>query len=284
MIAPSMTSASDVEHALRDDRAEQDRERLAHPAGPPGEHRRAGRLAEAGRQRRRHQHSDHRRRGHVAAAQRAVRQRRAGDRVPGARAEEERGDHQGGGDQRPRSRRSGRSCWTTWSTPIRRGRDEGQRRAPSTRGDAEPDPPGGPVAWRPPPAGSGSSEGSSAGRPAASRRSGRAPSAAAPRSSGPAGAGACSQPLVDASIRRRPEATRNARRSAGPRRPSRADPLGLEAERLQLLGEALGVGGRDEDPVDAVGDDVVVAGDVRGDDRGSGRERLGQDHAEALAR
>ena len=76
MITPSSTSASDVEHRLRDQGAEQDRERLAHPADAAGEHHRAGRLAEAGRQRRRHQHPDHRRRGDVAAAQRSPRQRR----------------------------------------------------------------------------------------------------------------------------------------------------------------------------------------------------------------
>ena len=43
------------------------------------------------------------------------------------------------------------------------------------------------------------------------------------------------------------------------------------------------VGGRDQDAVDAVVDDVRVAGDAGGEHRGAGRERLGQDHAEALA-
>ena len=38
-----------------------------------------------------------------------------------------------------------------------------------------------------------------------------------------------------------------------------------------------------QDAVDAVADDVAVAGDVRRDDRRPGRERLGQHHAEALA-
>ena len=57
--------------------------------GPARERQRARRLAEAGRQRRRHQHADHRRRGDVAAADRAVGQRRAHDPVPGGGAEEE---------------------------------------------------------------------------------------------------------------------------------------------------------------------------------------------------
>jgi hypothetical protein len=52
---------------------------------------------------------------------------------------------------------------------------------------------------------------------------------------------------------------------------------------LQLLGQALGVGRRHQHAVDAVRDDVAVAGDRRGDDGGAGGEGLGQDHAEALA-
>ena len=52
---------------------------------------------------------------------------------------------------------------------------------------------------------------------------------------------------------------------------------------MKLLGEALGVGGGDQDAVGAVVDDVAVAGDVGGDDRRAGRERLDQHHPEALA-
>ena len=63
----------------------------------------------------------------------------------------------------------------------------------------------------------------------------------------------------------------------------RRQPLGLVVGALQLLGEALRVGGRHQHAVDAVGDDVAVAGDRRGDHRGPGGEGLGQDHAEALA-
>ena len=60
--------------------------------------------------------------------------------------------------------------------------------------------------------------------------------------------------------------------------------LGLVVERLELLGEALRVGGRYEDAVHAVRDDVRVPGDVRGDHGRAGGERLGQDHPEALTR
>ena len=91
-----------VEHRLGDEGAEQDREGLPHAAGAAGEGQRPRRLAEAGRQGRRHQHADHRRRGDVAAADRAVGQRRADDPVPGGGAEEERERHQRAGDQRPR--------------------------------------------------------------------------------------------------------------------------------------------------------------------------------------
>jgi hypothetical protein len=73
--------------------------------------------------------------------------------------------------------------------------------------------------------------------------------------------------------------------SASPRRLAhRGEALGLVMGALQLLGEPLRVAGRDEDAVDAVADDVAVAGDRRGDRRGAGGKRLGQDHAEALAR
>ncbi len=65
--------------------------------------------------------------------------------------------------------------------------------------------------------------------------------------------------------------------------PHRPQPLRLMVGALQLLGEALRVGRRHQHPVDPVGDDVAVAGDRRGDDRGAGGEGLGQDHAEALA-
>ena len=52
---------------------------------------------------------------------------------------------------------------------------------------------------------------------------------------------------------------------------------------MEVFGEALRVGRRHEHAVDAVGDDVAVAGDLGGDDRCSGGKRLGEHHAEALS-
>ena len=91
----------EVEQRLRDQRAEQHGEGLAHATDPPRQRHRTGRLTEAGRQGRRHQHPDHRRRGDVAPAHRSQRQRGAHDPVPGGGAEEERERHQGAGDEDP---------------------------------------------------------------------------------------------------------------------------------------------------------------------------------------
>jgi hypothetical protein len=63
------------------------------------------------------------------------------------------------------------------------------------------------------------------------------------------------------------------------------DPAGgVVVEALELLGQALGVSGRDQDAVDAVLDHIGVAGDVGGYDRRARCEGLGEDHAEALTR
>ena len=67
----------------------------------------------------------------------------------------------------------------------------------------------------------------------------------------------------------------------GPRHPRPA--LGLVVEVAQRLGQRLGVGRGHEHTVHAVAHDVAVAGDVGGDDRRAGGERLGQHHPEALA-
>jgi hypothetical protein len=58
--------------------------------------------------------------------------------------------------------------------------------------------------------------------------------------------------------------------------------VGLVVEVAQRLGERLRVGDGHEHAVDAVTDDVAVAGDVGCDHRGAGGERLGQHHPEAL--
>ena len=135
----------------------------------------------------------------------------------------------------------------------------------------------------PPPAGAGSSEGSRRAGLGPEPSIGTTPTRRRPRSTRLAGAGSSLHALVgglDPLGDPRPgEALGRAPRLGAETR----EPLRVQAEVAELLGEALRVGRRDEDPVDPVGDDVVVAGDVRGDDRRPGRERLGQDHAEALA-
>ncbi len=57
----------------------------------------------------------------------------------------------------------------------------------------------------------------------------------------------------------------------------------VEREPAQRLGERKRVAGRDKLPVYAVAHDIAVAGDVGSEYGGRGGERLGQDHAEALA-
>ena len=173
---------------------------------------------------------------------------------------------------------------TTRSTPIRCAAMK-VRPTPTIAGDAEPDPPRGPVA--------------------AARRApapGRATAAAAPGPASRPSAGVeaepAREPLAGASPARGPRSRARRRRSTSAatarpgvalrrrarRRAHAREPLGRTAQRLQLLGEPLRVGGRDQDAVLAVGDHVGVAGDVRGEHRGAGGERLGEDHAEALAR
>ncbi len=60
-------------------------------------------------------------------------------------------------------------------------------------------------------------------------------------------------------------------------------PAWIERERAQRLGERERVAGGHEQSVAPVAHDVAVAGDVRGDHRRRGGERLRQHHAEALA-
>ena len=60
-------------------------------------------------------------------------------------------------------------------------------------------------------------------------------------------------------------------------------PDGLLVEIAERLGERLRVTARHQHSVDPVTDDVAIAGDVRGDHGRARRERLGQDHPEALS-
>ena len=59
--------------------------------------------------------------------------------------------------------------------------------------------------------------------------------------------------------------------------------LGVDGQRVQRLADRGGVARLHEQAVGAVANHVAIAGDVGGDDRSTGRERLGQHHAEALA-
>ena len=77
-------------------------------------------------------------------------------------------------------------------------------------------------------------------------------------------------------------ARRSGARARRRRAPSRRGAR-VEREVAQRLGQRGRVAARDEHAVDAVAHDVAVAGDVGGDDRRAGGERLREDHAEALA-
>jgi hypothetical protein len=59
--------------------------------------------------------------------------------------------------------------------------------------------------------------------------------------------------------------------------------VAIQRQRAKPLTQGDGIAHRHELAVDAVADDVAIAGDVRGDNRRRGRERLRQDHPEALA-
>ncbi len=61
------------------------------------------------------------------------------------------------------------------------------------------------------------------------------------------------------------------------------EPLRLQPQVEQRLGERGRVAARHEHAVDSVAHDVAVAGDLGGDDRRACSERLRQHHAEALA-
>ena len=93
MIAPEDDQRDDVQQRLRDHRAEHDRQVLARSAGPARDHQRARRLAEAGRQRRGHQHADERALHRVGQPDPRLRQRGLQDRVPGERAHHHRAAH-----------------------------------------------------------------------------------------------------------------------------------------------------------------------------------------------
>ena len=152
-----------------------------------------------------------------------------------------------GRDQRPRWRRSGR-CWsTTRSTPIRRAAMKVSP-TPTSGGDAERRPgarSGGGRALR---AGSGRARAAAAPGRGGGRRPARARARRATRVAGRSRLGDRDRALVDAPRpRRRPAARRSARADSRAASPIAREPLAGPAQRLQLLGQPLRVGGRDED-------------------------------------
>ena len=117
----------DVEQRLRDDRAEHDRQVLARAAGSARDDQRARRLAEAGRQRRGHQHADERPLSGVGQPDAGARQRGLQDRVPREGAHRHRAAHD---VARPSSTNVGLAV-------ISAVGDVGQRRSSAARGPRE---------------------------------------------------------------------------------------------------------------------------------------------------
>ena len=132
-------------------------------------------------------------------------------------------------------------------------------------------------------AGAGSSEGSRSDGRRGPPSAGRRPAQWENRSAASGRLRSLDRALVDGGHLVRDPRPRVPLRAAASRFAHLLQALGLEVHPLQLLGQALRVPGRDEEAVDAVADDVAVAGDRGGDHRGARGKGLGQDHAEALA-
>ncbi len=248
MITPSRARATMLSSVCETSVPSEHREGLAHAADPPRQGHRPRRLAEARRQRRRHQHADHRRRGDVAAAHRPVGQRGAHDPVPGGGAEEERERHQRAGDQDPGEVGADDAGDDLVDADLLRGED-GEAGAEGP-GDAEAD-----AARDTPAAAAALGQGRvERGQPA--RRARRA-----------AVGGSDADPVGDALARagrrgrldRALVDTADAIGDAGPgvalgalpgSLAHRREALRLVVGALQLLGEALRIAGRDEDAVD----------------------------------
>ena len=260
-------------------------------AEPARDDQRARGLAEARGQRRRHQHADRRALQRVAtrgrapgsAARRIACQETRAQRPSRAHisAEAERAPRPGS-ERSSASRDRGRSADALRARAARARRrrpSDGERAAARARRAAR---------------GARAAGGRGLERGQAARRDARRPSA-----------GASAEP------RRRPRVAR-ARRARGdarsrPRRPSthlarrraarrsarrarraaarhaRARARGSSARSRSASASAVASPRGTSRPSTPSRDDVAVAGDVRGDDRRAGRERLGQHHAEALA-
>ena len=269
----------EVEQGLGYQGAEQHREGLPHAADAASQRHRPGRLAEAGRQGRRHQHADHRRRGDVAAADgRVGSAARTIQYQEAARKKSESAIRPQATQTQLRSERTMLS--TTLSMPIFCAASGSGRLRSRQRGRARP---GGRSCARACRAGGlGSSEGSRCGG-----RGGRPSEGAFPSSERLAPVvcwlGRRERPLVDGGHPIgdvRPGVALGALASGGPIAGSRCGSWWARCSSSARRWASPGGRGRRRRLVY----DVAVASDRRGNRRGARGEGLGQDHAEALAR
>ena len=273
-----------VQQRLGDERAEHGGQPLARAAEAARDDQRARRLAEPRGQRRRHQHADRRALHRVAPA--AARASGSAARRIACQATaraDHRGAHQRQPDQHPHglrvARARGRSAAgrCAGARAARRRRRRRRRGRPAARrGDRSP---------RRPRGGGGSSERQAArGRARARRRPGSAPIRTAARCAARLGRGHRARVLVgggDLLGDPRPgvalgAARRRRRRAARVR-------AGSSARSRSVSASAVASPRGTSRPSTPSRDDVAVAGDVGGDDRRAGGERLGQHHAERLA-
>ena len=267
---------------------EHDGQVLARSPGPPRDDQRARRLAEAGRQRRGHQHADERalQRRRTASPARSGSAARRIACQENARSDHRRA-HQRRGRAAPRSGWSAAARRRCCASPIRcsaeqREHDAAERdRREPDRGAATRTRAGAPCR----PAASGSRLGRLRARARGLRSAGGTPDPHGGALHGARGCGHGDRVLVGAPApRRRRAARRSARALARPRPgPSARGARAPRQRSRSASASALRRRRRDEHAVDAVAHHVAVAGDVRGDDRRAGGERLGQHHAEALA-
>ena len=269
-----------VQQRLGHQRAEHRGQAIAWPAEPAGHDQRARWLAEPGRQGRRHQDADRGALHRVREARPGVRHRGLEDRVPGDRAPDHRQAHDGEADEHP----DGLGVDERVGDRPHADAVERQQRAAdgAERGRAEHGATGDPQ------------RAVAAGRQRLER--GQAPGRAAPPAvrgqradlhGGARGHGGGRRNLAGVLVGvddllgdARPGVALGAQ-ARGRAELGRA--RAVEREVAQRLGEPRRVPAREEQPVDAVGHHVAVAGDVRRHDRAAGGERLGQDHAERLA-
>ena len=273
-----------VEQRLRDERAGHDRERLPHAAQPPRHDQGTRRLTEPRRQRRGHQDADGGRAQDRPSLDGRLRQRGSQDLEPRHRAQEHRGREQPERNQHPdRARVHERRDDVV--DPHTLQRQEGEEET-DDRGDRERHP-----------ACAGQETGSPRALRDGARLERRQPACAPARRQvalheARLGAHRLHSAgrlwRLDRTLVHRGHLLRHLGpgevRGPRPRRGTHLPPAGgVDRQRTQRLGQCEGVARRHQQPVAAVGHHLAVAGDLGGDHRGAGRERLRQDHAEALA-